>query len=95
MGKGGMSIDEHGEGKEENMAAWLVGMNTLKIQPFKLPTLGIHSPSLPHFIFPFFFPSSFIDDDCIFAFSIHQAYFQIICLLNSVFWKDPMMSELE
>lgn len=42
MGKGGMSIDEHGEGKEENMAAWLVGMNTLKIQPFKLPTLGIH-----------------------------------------------------
>ncbi|TKY45100.1 Sorbitol dehydrogenase [Spatholobus suberectus] len=42
MGKGGTSIDDDGEGKEENMAAWLVGVNTLKIQPFKLPTLGPH-----------------------------------------------------
>ncbi|KHG27120.1 L-idonate 5-dehydrogenase [Gossypium arboreum] len=38
MGKGGKS---HQEG-EENMAAWLVGLNTLKIQPFKLPPLGPH-----------------------------------------------------
>ncbi|XP_054803089.1 sorbitol dehydrogenase-like isoform X2 [Prosopis cineraria] len=35
MGKG------HEE-EEENMAAWLVGINTLKIQPFKLPALGPH-----------------------------------------------------
>ncbi|KAK8537102.1 hypothetical protein V6N12_043278 [Hibiscus sabdariffa] len=35
MGKGG-------ESHEENMAAWLVGINTLKIQPFKLPPLGPH-----------------------------------------------------
>ncbi|KAG0484306.1 hypothetical protein HPP92_008385 [Vanilla planifolia] len=33
MGKGG-------DGGEENMAAWLVSINTLKIQPFKLPPLG-------------------------------------------------------
>lgn len=33
MGKGG-------DGGEENMAAWLVSINTLKIQPFKLPALG-------------------------------------------------------
>ncbi|CAM8976478.1 unnamed protein product [Rhodiola kirilowii] len=43
MGKGAMS---HGHGgssdqvPEENMAAWLIGVNTLKIQPFKLPPLG-------------------------------------------------------
>ncbi|XP_038994638.1 sorbitol dehydrogenase-like [Hibiscus syriacus] len=36
MGKGGKSHEE----EEENMAAWLVGINTLKIQPFKLPPLG-------------------------------------------------------
>ncbi|XP_068635001.1 sorbitol dehydrogenase-like [Aristolochia californica] len=31
------------EGEEkENMAAWLVAINTLKIQPFKLPSLGPH-----------------------------------------------------
>ncbi|KAI0499373.1 sorbitol dehydrogenase [Dendrobium catenatum] len=35
MGKGG-------DGGEENMAAWLVGINTLKIQPFKLPSVGPH-----------------------------------------------------
>lgn len=34
MGKGG-------EG-DVNMAAWLVGINTLKVQPFKLPPLGPH-----------------------------------------------------
>ncbi|XP_047324759.1 sorbitol dehydrogenase [Impatiens glandulifera] len=38
MGKGGMSIID----EEENMAAWLIGINTLKIQPFKLPPLGPH-----------------------------------------------------
>ena len=44
MGKGGMSHGSAGEakdGEEENMAAWLLGINTLKIQPFKLPPLGI------------------------------------------------------
>ncbi|XVE58626.1 hypothetical protein DITRI_Ditri04bG0184400 [Diplodiscus trichospermus] len=42
MGKGGKSHEEakNGEEEEENMAAWLVGLNTLKIQPFKLPPLG-------------------------------------------------------
>ncbi|XP_058085897.1 sorbitol dehydrogenase [Magnolia sinica] len=35
MGKGG-------DGESENMAAWLVALNTLKIQPFKLPPLGPH-----------------------------------------------------
>lgn len=37
MGKGGGI--SHGE--EENMAAWLLGVNNIKIQPFKLPPLGI------------------------------------------------------
>ena len=44
MGKGGMSHGSAGEakdGEEENLAAWLLGINTLKIQPFKLPPLGI------------------------------------------------------
>lgn len=44
MGKGGMSHGSAGEakdGEEENMAAWLLGINTLKIQAFKLPPLGI------------------------------------------------------
>ena len=36
MGKGGKS-----DGEEQNMAAWLVAINTLKIQPFNLPALGI------------------------------------------------------
>lgn len=35
MGKGGKSNEV-----EENMAAWLLGVNTLKIQPFNLPPLG-------------------------------------------------------
>lgn len=44
MGKGGNSEDavsgkEHGE---ENMAAWLLGIKTLKIQPYILPSLGPH-----------------------------------------------------
>ncbi|KAF5181866.1 L-threonine 3-dehydrogenase [Thalictrum thalictroides] len=34
MGKGGISNDG------ENMAAWLLGVNHLKVQPFKLPALG-------------------------------------------------------
>ncbi|KAK8474768.1 hypothetical protein V6N11_032971 [Hibiscus sabdariffa] len=40
MGKGGKSHEE--DEQEENMAAWLVGINTLKIQPLKLPPLGPH-----------------------------------------------------
>ncbi|XP_057471071.1 sorbitol dehydrogenase-like [Actinidia eriantha] len=39
MGKGGQS-EGNGAQCEENMAAWLLGVNTLKIQPFKLPSLG-------------------------------------------------------
>ncbi|KAL6541782.1 hypothetical protein OROGR_011268 [Orobanche gracilis] len=44
MGKGGMSHGNVGEGKdgEANMAAWLLGVNNLKIQPFKLPPVGPH-----------------------------------------------------
>ncbi|KAL6270599.1 hypothetical protein ACE6H2_027510 [Prunus campanulata] len=47
MGKGGKP--DGGDGfeeasrdgcEQENMAAWLLGVNTLKIQPFKLPNLG-------------------------------------------------------
>lgn len=37
MGKGGKS---QGEG-EQNMAAWLTAVNTLKILPFELPPLGM------------------------------------------------------
>lgn len=44
MGKGGTSqgagLENQDGGGEENLAAWLVGVNTLKIQPFKLPPLG-------------------------------------------------------
>lgn len=42
MGKGGMSRGGSGEGEDggENMAAWLIGANDLKIQPFNLPPLG-------------------------------------------------------
>lgn len=46
MGKGGMSHGETKDGEEENMAAWLLGVNTLKIQPFKLPCLGTYPISL-------------------------------------------------
>nr|KAJ0199263.1 hypothetical protein LSAT_V11C600323450 [Lactuca sativa] len=38
MGKGGKS--DRLNVKEENMVAWLVSTNTLKIQPFKLLPLG-------------------------------------------------------
>lgn len=49
MGKGGMSQGGDGRGEgEENMAAWLLGVNNLKIQPFILPPLGNH-PSLSFF----------------------------------------------
>lgn len=44
MGRGGMSREEEGG---ENMAAWLVGLNTLKIQPFSLPSLGSISTIIP------------------------------------------------
>ncbi|GJW45247.1 hypothetical protein Tco_0074046 [Tanacetum coccineum] len=37
MGKGGKSV-----GEEQNMAAWLVSINTLKIQPFNLLLLLGH-----------------------------------------------------
>ncbi|KAJ0042668.1 hypothetical protein Pint_17364 [Pistacia integerrima] len=40
MGKGGMSLGEMKDGEEVNMAAWLMSLNTLKIQPFNLPPLG-------------------------------------------------------
>ncbi|KMS99016.1 hypothetical protein BVRB_3g066230 [Beta vulgaris subsp. vulgaris] len=40
MGKGGKS--HGGDEVEQNMAAWLTGINTLKIQPFVLPPLGPH-----------------------------------------------------
>ncbi|TQD80576.1 hypothetical protein C1H46_033880 [Malus baccata] len=48
MGKGGQAIIKSNMGKggqstsvdQENMAAWCVGVNTIKIQPFKLPSIG-------------------------------------------------------
>lgn len=44
MGKGGMSLSGGVEIRKaeegENMAAWLVGINNIKILPFKLPNLG-------------------------------------------------------
>ncbi|WCJ36578.1 Sorbitol dehydrogenase [Euphorbia peplus] len=41
MGKGGMSVGDHSkDDQQENMAAWLLGVNNLKIQPFQLPSLG-------------------------------------------------------
>ena len=44
MGKGGKGAEAAaaaaGAGEEENMAAWLVAKNTLKIMPFKLPPVG-------------------------------------------------------
>nr|DAD48042.1 TPA_asm: hypothetical protein HUJ06_017979 [Nelumbo nucifera] len=43
MGEGGMSDHGGREGEgEENMAAWLIGVNNLKIQPFIHPPLGPH-----------------------------------------------------
>ena len=36
-----MSQGEKEDGEEVNMAAWLMGVNTLKIQPLELPSLGI------------------------------------------------------
>ncbi|KAM7274236.1 hypothetical protein ACFE04_028900 [Oxalis oulophora] len=45
MGKGGMSSGEensnnNNNNNNNNMAAWLLGVNNLKIQPFNLPALG-------------------------------------------------------
>lgn len=56
MGKGGNS---HGDGEgEKNMAAWLTGINTLKIQPFELPPLGKTTLSITFiFYLGFLFPS--------------------------------------
>ena len=93
MGKGGMSLDDHGEvkdGEEENLAAWLVAINTLKIQPFKLPPLGINLPQLAlslHSVFVLFLRISVYTAAKFIVKSL--AYF-ILYLL-----KDPMMSELE
>jgi len=43
MGKGGgEALGTAGDDKEVNLAAWLVSVNTLKIQPFELPPLGPH-----------------------------------------------------
>ena len=41
MGKGGKGEAVAGDGEGDNMAAWLVAKNTLKIMPFKLPPLGL------------------------------------------------------
>ncbi|GMY07073.1 L-idonate 5-dehydrogenase-like [Fagus crenata] len=41
MSGGGGEDKEHKHG-EENMAAWLVGIKTLKIEPYHLPPLGPH-----------------------------------------------------
>uniref|UniRef100_A0A2N9FVL1 Enoyl reductase (ER) domain-containing protein n=1 Tax=Fagus sylvatica TaxID=28930 RepID=A0A2N9FVL1_FAGSY len=41
MSGGGGEDKEHKDG-EENMAAWLVGIKTLKIEPYHLPPLGPH-----------------------------------------------------
>ncbi|KAB2596616.1 sorbitol dehydrogenase-like [Pyrus ussuriensis x Pyrus communis] len=44
MGKGGQLINEVAKQakriKQENMAAWLVDVNTIRILPFKLPSIG-------------------------------------------------------
>ncbi|GAA0165920.1 dehydrogenase [Lithospermum erythrorhizon] len=40
MGKGGNSSGVQGNVEEENMAAWLVGVNTLLLKPLTLPQLG-------------------------------------------------------
>ncbi|CAL5343931.1 L-idonate 5-dehydrogenase-like isoform X1 [Camellia sinensis] len=42
MGKGGMSHGGGEEEEEENKAAWLLGLKTLKIQPYNLPPIGPH-----------------------------------------------------
>ncbi|GLT36017.1 hypothetical protein SLA2020_104220 [Shorea laevis] len=43
MADGGARIQEsEGDGRQENMAAWLVGIENLKIQPYHLPPLGPH-----------------------------------------------------
>lgn len=56
MGKGGMSHGEGSKVEEENMAAWLVGVNTLKIQPFLLPSVG-----KANFIFIVFLSDPFVE----------------------------------
>ena len=37
---GEIAVGKRDGGEEENMAAWLLGIQTLKIQPYQLPTLG-------------------------------------------------------
>ncbi|TQD81659.1 hypothetical protein C1H46_032755 [Malus baccata] len=51
MGKGGQSINgvakEAKPFEQENMAAWLVDVNTTKILPFELPSIGIYLSPCP------------------------------------------------
>ena len=52
MSGGVVEGKEHTDG-EENMAAWLVGIKTLKIEPYHLPPLGkILFPSCVMFFCP-------------------------------------------
>lgn len=73
MGKGGN--ERSGSGEEENMAAWLVGIDTLKIQPFKLPALGLF---LSFFLFTVLLIFGYII--FIFLFSLILTCFLIIIL---------------
>lgn len=114
MGKGGMSLDDHGEGKdgeqEKNMAAWLVGLNTLKIQPFNLPTLGINiffpSPSNTSIHFMLYINIKLILSLLLLLLLVlFLCFFCLHCslivkslayfILFCILLKDPMMSELE
>lgn len=47
MGHNGEEVKISGDEGEENMAAWLLGIKTLKIQPYQLPSLGICFALLP------------------------------------------------
>lgn len=79
MEKGGMSQGGSGEdGVEENMAAWLLGVNSLKIQPFHLPPLGMqlfflifYSTSFP----PFLLSAFTFDKSSAFFYSIFSSIF--------------------
>lgn len=48
MGRGDTTVD--GDESEENMAAWLLGVKNLQIQPYHLPPLGSIHPSTYNFI---------------------------------------------
>jgi len=82
MSQGGSGED----GVEENMAAWLLGINNLKIQPFHLPPLGIpfssYTAQLPAFLYRFFIFLNFFN------------FINITQLFLDVEFQDPMMLEL-